>query len=320
VAGSGQPSKYTFTGHYDFMAFGLIDMQGRMYSPILGRFLSADTIVPNAAQPQDFNRYSFVRNNPLKYVDPSGHDLALVSGQGDGIHEAGGAISWAPWIAIYKGWTLAYAQDWTRQWDAADASARTAMEKSAGVTFIRYTSSGRSTDEDVINLQKQLDSLGFKDVTLVGISKGAAVVANYISYKHRNGFASGPDVQKFVIVKAPRGAMSEAAGITDPGLPFSDPVTCNPFCTLGRRKISDFTGGRVANVYGEGDWIGSQGYLEGAAVNIVDQSPHYTNLPVVGRVQTAPHGYPSMAAVKKAFVALRIAGDHGASQSIPLGQ
>jgi RHS repeat-associated protein len=73
VAGSGQPSKYTFTGHYDFMAFGLIDMRARMYSPLLGRFLSADTIVPNAAQPQDFNRYSFVRNNPLKYVDDSGH-------------------------------------------------------------------------------------------------------------------------------------------------------------------------------------------------------------------------------------------------------
>jgi hypothetical protein len=194
------------------------------------------------------------------------------------------------------------------------------MEKAAGVTFIRYTSSGRSTDADVINLQKQLDSLGNKDVTLVGISKDAAIVANYISYKHRIGFASGPDVRKFVIVKAPRGAMSEAAGITDPGLPFSDPVTCNPFCTLGRRKISGFTGGRVANVYGAGDWIGSQGYLEGAAVNIVDQSPHYTNVPVVGRVQTAPHGYPSMAAVKKAFVALQIAGDHGASQSIPLGQ
>jgi hypothetical protein len=34
VAGSGQPGKYTFTGHHDFMAFGLIVMQARMYSPL----------------------------------------------------------------------------------------------------------------------------------------------------------------------------------------------------------------------------------------------------------------------------------------------
>jgi RHS repeat-associated protein len=73
VAGSGQPSKYTFTGHYDFMAFGLIDMKARMYSPLLGRFLSADTIVPGAGNPQALNRYSIVFNNPHKYVDPDGH-------------------------------------------------------------------------------------------------------------------------------------------------------------------------------------------------------------------------------------------------------
>jgi RHS repeat-associated protein len=73
MAGSGQPSKYTFTGHYDFMAFGLIDMQARMYSPLLGRFVSADTIVPGAGNPQAWNRYTFVFNNPLGYVDASGH-------------------------------------------------------------------------------------------------------------------------------------------------------------------------------------------------------------------------------------------------------
>ncbi|MBC6962635.1 MAG: hypothetical protein DWB48_07870, partial [Nitrosomonas sp.] len=40
----------------------------------LGRFLSADTIVPNPLDPQDLNRFSYVRNNPLRYIDPSGHD------------------------------------------------------------------------------------------------------------------------------------------------------------------------------------------------------------------------------------------------------
>ena len=43
------------------------------YLPGIGRFLSADTIVPDTANPQSFNRYSYVYNNPVKYTDPSGH-------------------------------------------------------------------------------------------------------------------------------------------------------------------------------------------------------------------------------------------------------
>ncbi|MDQ6994296.1 MAG: RHS repeat-associated core domain-containing protein, partial [Mariprofundaceae bacterium] len=52
---------------------GLINMNARLYDPVLGRFLSADTIVPSAGNMQDFNRYAYVLNNPLAYTDPSGH-------------------------------------------------------------------------------------------------------------------------------------------------------------------------------------------------------------------------------------------------------
>ena len=45
----------------------------RYYDTTLGRFVSADTIVPSAGNPQSLNRYSYVLNNPVKYVDPSGH-------------------------------------------------------------------------------------------------------------------------------------------------------------------------------------------------------------------------------------------------------
>ena len=52
-------------------------MGARDYDPRLGRWLSADTIVPNPANPQSLNRYSYVYNNPLKYIDPSGHRACL---------------------------------------------------------------------------------------------------------------------------------------------------------------------------------------------------------------------------------------------------
>ena len=52
--------------------FGLINMNGRMYDPMLGRFLSPDNYVQMPDFSQNFNRYSYCLNNPLKYVDPDG--------------------------------------------------------------------------------------------------------------------------------------------------------------------------------------------------------------------------------------------------------
>lgn len=62
-----------FGGHEHWNEFGLIDMNGRMYDPTLGRFLSPDIIVQNPKNSQSFNRYSYCLNNPLKYTDPSGY-------------------------------------------------------------------------------------------------------------------------------------------------------------------------------------------------------------------------------------------------------
>jgi RHS repeat-associated protein len=56
---------------------GIYHYQARFYSPKLGRFLSADTIVAGYANPQALNRYSYVLGNPLKYTDPSGHYASI---------------------------------------------------------------------------------------------------------------------------------------------------------------------------------------------------------------------------------------------------
>ena len=62
-----------FTGQRNIAGLGIYHYQSRFYSPKLGRFLSADSLVPNPFNPQDYSRYSYVRNNPVKYTDPSGH-------------------------------------------------------------------------------------------------------------------------------------------------------------------------------------------------------------------------------------------------------
>ncbi|HXQ35342.1 MAG TPA: RHS repeat-associated core domain-containing protein, partial [Anaerolineales bacterium] len=62
-----------YTGQREMTGLGIYHYGARFYSPKLGRFLSPDTIVPGAANPQNLNRFSYVRNNPLRYTDPTGH-------------------------------------------------------------------------------------------------------------------------------------------------------------------------------------------------------------------------------------------------------
>ena len=61
---------YTF--HEHLIEFSLINMDGRMYDPVLGRVISPDNYIQAPDNTQSFNRYSYCFNNPLKYSDPSG--------------------------------------------------------------------------------------------------------------------------------------------------------------------------------------------------------------------------------------------------------
>jgi RHS repeat-associated protein len=75
VTSGAMPTDQQFTGQRNLGSnLGNIYYYGaRLYSPKLGRFLSADTIVPEPGNPQALNRYSYVYNNPVNKVDPTGH-------------------------------------------------------------------------------------------------------------------------------------------------------------------------------------------------------------------------------------------------------
>lgn len=66
-----------YTGHEHLSTFALINMNGRVYDPIVGRMLSVDNFVQDPINTQSYNRYSYVLNNPLKYTDPSGEWLGI---------------------------------------------------------------------------------------------------------------------------------------------------------------------------------------------------------------------------------------------------
>jgi RHS repeat-associated protein len=64
-----------FTGHEHLYDFGLINMNGRMYDPVMSGFLSVDQYVQSPGNSQNFNRYAYCLNNPLRYVDPDGEEF-----------------------------------------------------------------------------------------------------------------------------------------------------------------------------------------------------------------------------------------------------
>lgn len=69
----GSVSRRGFTGHEMLDAVGLVNMNGRVYDPRIGRFLSADPIIQTISFSQALNPYTYVMNNPLTLIDPSGY-------------------------------------------------------------------------------------------------------------------------------------------------------------------------------------------------------------------------------------------------------
>lgn len=62
-----------FTDH-EHLDSGLIHMNGRVYDPVVGRFLSPDVLVQAPYNSQSYNRYSYVINNPVSFIDPTGYE------------------------------------------------------------------------------------------------------------------------------------------------------------------------------------------------------------------------------------------------------
>jgi RHS repeat-associated protein len=142
-ASGSLPTDYTYTGQYSYAddiatptvteGFGLLFYQARFYDPLLARFLSADSVVPGAYNPLAFDRYAYVFNSPLNYVDPSGH---LTCGSNSHIAEDDcdpiGAppdfdpgkykdsyergIKFVIWLRFHEGWWSKYMKDSATVW------------------------------------------------------------------------------------------------------------------------------------------------------------------------------------------------------------
>jgi len=123
-----------YTGHEHLQSVGLIHMNGRLYDPKLHRFLQPDNYVQDPENTQNYNRYGYVLNNPLKYTDPTGEfkinfndiiaGVAIVVGavlSATGVGTGVGAVLIGAGVAHFG---VAYAEySKTGDWNAASNNA-----------------------------------------------------------------------------------------------------------------------------------------------------------------------------------------------------
>jgi RHS repeat-associated protein len=69
------PTDYTFTGQKNDSSDALLFYNARYYDAYLNRWTQPDSIIPDWYNPQSLNRFAYVYNNPIKYTDPTGHDV-----------------------------------------------------------------------------------------------------------------------------------------------------------------------------------------------------------------------------------------------------
>ena len=179
-----------YTGHRHIAGIGLIDMNARLYDPMLGRFLSADPHIQSPDCPQNYNRYSYCLNNPLKYVDI----LGLFATKAEAVEAS----------KNYPGSTVGYDRD-KGEWFVAYKTSRILM----GVEYVRIFNDlygYRYTDESISPSKGSGGSSSSSWISAVGYVWGAIDVSQSIKseiinkVEEKYGIPSG--LEKYVKISS----------------------------------------------------------------------------------------------------------------------
>ncbi len=117
VATSNSLLSRGYTGHEHLDDVGLINMNGRMYDPLLGRMLGPDNLIPDPFSLQGYNRYSYCHNNPMMFIDPDGENPVAWALAGliyigklwsDGKKANGGESNPVKWDWKHANYTIGY--------------------------------------------------------------------------------------------------------------------------------------------------------------------------------------------------------------------
>jgi RHS repeat-associated protein len=166
-----------FTGQIFDAESGLYYYNARYYDPELGRFVQPDSLIPDLSNPQSYNRYSYVLNNPLRYNDPSGHVSTFATFMDFGETEASSeADAWAKGVRNTSGQSEGFTS-------FADAQRQVAEQKDP-----------TGLNADVRLAKEQSDSIKAGAPAIVGMVKveinaESAIVAPEVEVEEAGGDA-----------------------------------------------------------------------------------------------------------------------------------
>lgn len=152
-----------FTGHEMLDQLDLVHMNGRVYDPLIGRFISGDPFVKDATNGQNYNRYSYVSNNPTNLTDPTGF-LEWGTGGLGGCTQASYCQSTnvnpdsTPVDPNSDDYKIAEAHGWAKDGKitaAGFAAARTETENKAGSANTPPPSTGKASIEPEVKGQRR---------------------------------------------------------------------------------------------------------------------------------------------------------------------
>ncbi|MBD3249184.1 hypothetical protein GF336_04005 [Candidatus Woesearchaeota archaeon] len=170
----GGDSRHLFTGQEKDQDTGLHYYNARYYSSFLRHFTQPDTMLPDIYDPQQLNRYSYARNNPVKYVDDSGHFVFTAMAIG---FTAGAVIS-AGVSAYYQHSTTGSINAWTTAKHASIGGAAGAVGVLAGAAAAVVTAPIFATTSGVAAMAGY-SSVGSASVMMASV--GSQITANILT-------------------------------------------------------------------------------------------------------------------------------------------
>ena len=178
-----------FTGHEQLDSHNLTHMGGRIYDPVLGRFMSVDPFIQAPANTQSFNRYSYVFNNPLSYTDPTGYITTVRLRDLDDSPKA--PVRPAPDEVCFIFCNPSIQQLQMRQMQviaaraAAHANQFNARGEAQNIPKLESYSVGNSTDLSTIGPQSAVSEKGLGEEFSRGVSSFFRGLYRYVRHERR---------------------------------------------------------------------------------------------------------------------------------------
>jgi RHS repeat-associated protein len=248
--------KYQFTGQYSYTTeFGLMFYGARFYDSAVGRFVSADTMIPQSQGTQAYDRYAYTNNNPLRYTDPTGHFVNILAGMLIGV-VVGAAVSYGRQVitnAAQDGWS---ADAFTNNIDFVDIGASALVGAGAG-------------------------GLMASGLGVVALAAGQGMAGSALGYTLAAGedYSTGAMMGSAVIGGAAGAASGGLSNQLAKGYPYVNPTGGWMSKIVGNAGISASASFTQAALYGDPEAAFPIGVTAGGASYLVDVGLIFVGMP-----------------------------------------